>query len=170
MFARFSEESILRVDIKRSSEAMFTNHKASILIASSKSLGVMNYNNKYYFTDSPACDPKSVSASDTHDEACGVEYCSLDDLVRVCKHATGSERGRQLESKSKINQIHAFNQIYAFKVLNQETQEENFEELKMPEQHLTDDKFLNARRAMNIGQKDVFLFRTEYFRTTKSKR
>ncbi|GFQ71451.1 ATP-dependent DNA helicase [Trichonephila clavata] len=30
----------------------------------------------------------------------------------------------------------------------------------MPEQYMTDDEFLYARRAMNVGQKDVFLFIT----------
>ncbi|GFQ85517.1 ATP-dependent DNA helicase PIF1 [Trichonephila clavata] len=45
--------------------------------------------------------------------------------------------------------------------MNQEAQQENFEEeLEMPEQHMTDDEFLYARRAMNVGQMDVFLFIT----------
>ncbi|GFR28760.1 ATP-dependent DNA helicase [Trichonephila clavata] len=30
----------------------------------------------------------------------------------------------------------------------------------MPEQHMTDNEFLSARRAMNVGQKDAFLFIT----------
>ncbi|GFW51046.1 hypothetical protein TNCV_3593281 [Trichonephila clavipes] len=60
------------------------------------------------------------------------------------------ERDRQLEN--------AFNQIHAFEVLNQEVQQENFEEeLEMIEQYMTDDEFLNAKRAMNVGQKDAFL-------------
>ncbi|GFQ82355.1 ATP-dependent DNA helicase [Trichonephila clavata] len=63
------------------------------------------------------------------------------------------ERDRQLEN--------AFNQIHAFEILNQEAQQENFEEeLEMPEQHMTDDEFLYARRAMNVGQMDAFLFIT----------
>ncbi|KAJ2954336.1 hypothetical protein O0L34_g2594 [Tuta absoluta] len=63
------------------------------------------------------------------------------------------ERDRQLEN--------AFNQIHAFEVLNQETEQDNIEEdLDIPEQHMTDEEFLNARRAMNVGQKDAFLFIT----------
>ncbi|GFQ80754.1 hypothetical protein TNCT_482281 [Trichonephila clavata] len=40
--------------LKETLTTMFTNHKAGVLIATSKSLGVMNYNDKYYFTDSHA--------------------------------------------------------------------------------------------------------------------
>ncbi|GFY58352.1 hypothetical protein TNIN_466631 [Trichonephila inaurata madagascariensis] len=50
----------------------------------------MNYNNKYYFTDSHACGPKDSSASDTHVKACVIECGSLYDFVRLCKHATVS--------------------------------------------------------------------------------
>ncbi|GFQ72031.1 ATP-dependent DNA helicase [Trichonephila clavata] len=76
--------------LKEALTTMFTNHKAGVLIATSKSLGVMNYNDKYYFTDSDACGPNGASASDTYGKACVVECGSLDDLVRVCKRATGS--------------------------------------------------------------------------------
>ncbi|GFR21211.1 ATP-dependent DNA helicase [Trichonephila clavata] len=76
--------------LKEALTTMFTNHKAGVLIATSKSLGVMNYNDKYYFTDSHACGPNGASASDTYGKACVVECGSLDDLVRVCKRATGS--------------------------------------------------------------------------------
>ncbi|GFU45500.1 helitron_like_N domain-containing protein [Trichonephila clavipes] len=69
---------------------MFTKHEVGILIAASKSLRVMNYNNKYYLTDFHACGPICARASDTHCKACVIESGSLDDLVRVCKHATGS--------------------------------------------------------------------------------
>ncbi|KAI5707558.1 hypothetical protein M8J77_004891 [Diaphorina citri] len=39
------------------------NHKAAVLIAASKSLGIMKYDSKYYFTDSHSCGPKGASAS-----------------------------------------------------------------------------------------------------------
>lgn len=79
-----------RMTLKESLTTMFINHKAGVLIATSKSLGVMNYNNKYYFIDSHACGPKGASASDTHGKACVIECSSLDDLVRVSKRAIGS--------------------------------------------------------------------------------
>lgn len=63
------------------------------------------------------------------------------------------ERDKQLEN--------AFNQIHSFELLNQEAQHENIEEeLEMPEQLMTDDEFLNATRAMNVGQKDALIFIT----------
>ncbi|GFV27920.1 ATP-dependent DNA helicase [Trichonephila clavipes] len=55
------------------------------------------------------------------------------------------KRDRQLDND--------FNQIHAFEVLNQE-------ESEMAEQHITDDEFLIVGRAMNVGQKDAFLFIT----------
>ncbi|GFQ96258.1 ATP-dependent DNA helicase [Trichonephila clavata] len=69
---------------------MFTNHKTGVLIALSKSLGVMDYNNKYYFTDSHVYGPKGASASDTHGKAYVIQCGSIDDFVRVCKRSTDS--------------------------------------------------------------------------------
>ncbi|GFR21146.1 ATP-dependent DNA helicase [Trichonephila clavata] len=88
-----------RMTLKEALTTMFTNHKAGVLIATSKSLGVMNYNDKYYFTDSHACGPNGASASDTHGKACVVECGSLDDLIRVCKRATGSEHNLHQSSQ-----------------------------------------------------------------------
>ncbi|GFR11956.1 ATP-dependent DNA helicase [Trichonephila clavata] len=76
--------------LKEALTTMFTNHNAGVSIATSKSLGVMNYYNKYYFTDSHAFGSNGASASDTHGKTCVIECSSLDDLVRVCKRATGS--------------------------------------------------------------------------------
>lgn len=76
--------------LKEALATMFTSHKARVLITSSKSLGVMYYNNKYYFTNSHACGPKGDKALITHGKGCIIECSSLDDLVQVCKRATGS--------------------------------------------------------------------------------
>jgi hypothetical protein len=122
--------------LKESLTTMFTSHKAGVLIATSKSLGVMNYDDKYYFTNSHACGPKGASASDTQGKACIIECSSLDDLVRVCKRATGS-----------CNVQYTLNYIDI--------------QMTEPEPHMTDDELLQARRAMNVGQKDAFVFITK---------
>lgn len=62
---------------------LFANPKAGILIAESKSLGVLHYDNKYYFTDSHSCGPKG--ASTVNGKACIIDCDNVDEFHRVCK-------------------------------------------------------------------------------------
>lgn len=82
--------------LKEALTTMFTNHEPGVLIAAYKSLGVMNYNYKYYFTNYHAYGPKSASAFDTHGKTCVIE-CSFHD-VQVCKCANGSSNCNSISS------------------------------------------------------------------------
>jgi signal-transduction protein with cAMP-binding, CBS, and nucleotidyltransferase domain len=57
------------------------------------------------------------------------------------------------EMKTNKQLENAFNQIHAFKILNQEAQQETIEEeLEVAEKHMSDDERFQAKRAMNVGQ------------------
>ena len=71
--------------------ALFKHHQAGILIASSKSLGVMHYNEKFYFTDSHSCGPKGASARPDLGRACIIECDTLVELERIIRRSTGSK-------------------------------------------------------------------------------
>ena len=70
---------------------LFNNHSAGILIAKSKSYAVMKINDLFYFADSHSCGPKGASAA--NGRACIIECSTFDELIRICKRATGSKNG-----------------------------------------------------------------------------
>ncbi|GBP80295.1 hypothetical protein EVAR_37972_1 [Eumeta japonica] len=70
-------------------DALFTDHRGGILIANSSAYGVLNYNNKYYFTNSHSCGKKGAAAGN-EGKACVIECDTFAELHRVCKRATGS--------------------------------------------------------------------------------
>ncbi|CAG9799443.1 unnamed protein product [Chironomus riparius] len=69
-------------------QSLFESHSSGVLIAESLSLGVMHYNDRYYFTDSHSCGARGVKAGDG--KACIIECDNITELVRICKRATGS--------------------------------------------------------------------------------
>ena len=71
-------------------EDLFEVYSAGILITGGQSFGVMHSDGKYYFTNSHACGPKGSRANDNTGKACIIECDNLEELVRICKRATGS--------------------------------------------------------------------------------
>ncbi|ABF70519.1 hypothetical protein [Trichoplusia ni ascovirus 2c] len=77
--------------LKQAIETLFSDHSAGSLIASPKTYGVMKYDDKYYFTDSHSCCTNNGDVvSPSIGTACVIECDTIDNLVRVCKRATGS--------------------------------------------------------------------------------
>lgn len=76
--------------LRKSLEKLFDSHSAGILITQSKSLGVLHYDNKYYFTNSHSCGAKGSRARPEQGRACIVECDNIEELIRVVKRATGS--------------------------------------------------------------------------------
>lgn len=60
------------------------------MIAASKSVGIMHYNDKFYFTDSHSCGSKGENIGSSTGKACIIECDTLEELERVCKRAVGS--------------------------------------------------------------------------------
>src|SRR5271154_5268824 len=102
------------VTLRVALDIMFRDWVCGVLIAASKSLGVMNYDNKYYFTDSHSCGPKGDSAC--NGRACVIECDTLDELVRICKRATGS--GNSQFTLNYVD-IHFKDDINSHRVLNE---------------------------------------------------
>ncbi|GBN09196.1 hypothetical protein AVEN_184281-1 [Araneus ventricosus] len=67
------------------------HHKAGALIAEGYSYGVMRNADKYYFTDSHSCGAVGGKARGSNRKACVIECGTFDELLRVCKRATGSK-------------------------------------------------------------------------------
>ncbi|KAG5680197.1 hypothetical protein PVAND_009722 [Polypedilum vanderplanki] len=68
---------------------LFIKHKAGILVCESKSLGLMHYDDKYYFTDSHSCGPAGASAA--NGKACIIECDTIEELHRIVRHAVHSK-------------------------------------------------------------------------------
>lgn len=83
-----------RRSLKRSLEMLFREHSAGILIAESKSLGVLHHNDKFYFTDSHSCGAKGSSTRSANGRACVIECDTIEELTRLCKRATGSRNSQ----------------------------------------------------------------------------
>ena len=64
------------------------------------------------------------------------------------------ERDQQLENA--FNQIHAFEILEQPEIINLEAEEE-----ELPEIEMSNDQFQRAQQAMNIDQKQLFVFITE---------
>ncbi|KAG5683289.1 hypothetical protein PVAND_012577 [Polypedilum vanderplanki] len=60
---------------------LFIEHNAGVLVCESKSLGLMHYDDKYYFTDSHSCGPAGASAA--NGKACIIECDTIEELHRI---------------------------------------------------------------------------------------
>jgi len=70
---------------------LFRGYRAGVLIACGQCFGVLQYDAKYYFTNSHSCGPKGAKAQPKNGKACVIECDTLHGLARVCKQATGSK-------------------------------------------------------------------------------
>lgn len=70
-------------------EGLFFTHNAGILVAEPKSLGVLHYGDRYYFTDSHSCDLRGATAG--NEKACVIECTTIDKLMRYCHRAVGRQ-------------------------------------------------------------------------------
>ncbi|KAG5666753.1 hypothetical protein PVAND_014765 [Polypedilum vanderplanki] len=68
---------------------LFIEHKAGVLVCESKSLGLMYYDDKYYFTDSHSCGPAGASAA--NGKACIIECDTIEELHRIVRRAVHSK-------------------------------------------------------------------------------
>ncbi|KAG5674477.1 hypothetical protein PVAND_004445 [Polypedilum vanderplanki] len=68
---------------------LFIEHKAGVLVCESKSLGLMHYDDKYYFTDSHSCGPAGASAA--NGKACIIECNTIEELHRIVRRAVHSK-------------------------------------------------------------------------------
>jgi hypothetical protein len=66
---------------------LFEEHNAGVLIGQSKSLGLMQYDGKYYFTDSHACGEKGSPARTGQGQGCMIECDTIEELHRIAKRA-----------------------------------------------------------------------------------
>lgn len=78
--------------LKDAFHAMLQTHQGGTVIASSKTVAVMQYDEKYYFVDSHSCGPKGASAKSCYGRACAMECDILDRLVYVWKCCFGKEQ------------------------------------------------------------------------------
>ncbi|KAG5666270.1 hypothetical protein PVAND_017605 [Polypedilum vanderplanki] len=67
---------------------LFIEHNAGVLVCESKSLGLMHYDDKYYFTDSHSCGPAGASAA--NGKACIIECDTIEELHRIVRRALSS--------------------------------------------------------------------------------
>ncbi|KAG5685124.1 hypothetical protein PVAND_014320 [Polypedilum vanderplanki] len=67
---------------------LFIDHNAGVLVCESKSLGLMHYDDKYYFTDSHSCGPAGASAA--NGKACIIECDTIEELHRIVRRALPS--------------------------------------------------------------------------------
>lgn len=67
------------------------HHTAGVLIAEGYSYGVIRNADKYYFTNSHSCGAVGGKARGPNGKACVIECDTFDELLRVCKRATGSK-------------------------------------------------------------------------------
>lgn len=82
-------QSNVGLTLKQALKELFNNHNTGVLIAEGKSLGVMLYDGKYYFTASHSCGPKGAQAK-TAGKPCVIQCVNIDEFVRINKRATGS--------------------------------------------------------------------------------
>lgn len=73
--------------LRQAIEGLFLTHNAGILVAEPKSLGVLHYGDRYYFTDSHSCGSRGATAG--NGKACVIECTTIDQLVRYCHRAVG---------------------------------------------------------------------------------
>ncbi|GFS42490.1 uncharacterized protein TNIN_464351 [Trichonephila inaurata madagascariensis] len=79
--------------LKSSINTMFEidHHKSGVLTAEGYSYGVIHNADKYYFTNSHSCGTAGGKARRPNRKACVLECDTFDELLRVCKRATGSK-------------------------------------------------------------------------------
>jgi len=64
---------------------LFREHNAGIIVAYSKSLGLMHYDEKYYFTDSHSCGPRGAPLQNDNGKACVIECDTIEELYRITR-------------------------------------------------------------------------------------
>lgn len=85
----------------RALNVLFQNHNAGVLIVGGKSLGLLHYGNRYYFTDSYCCGPRGAPA-DASGAACVMECTTIKELLRICRRLFGN---KYLETDEVFNQV-----------------------------------------------------------------
>lgn len=113
--------------VREALSKLFETHSAGIMIAAAYSYGVMNYDDKFYFTDSHSCGPKGSRAG-LNGRACVIECDTLEELTRICKRATGS---RNIQYTIDYISVHIKNDV----IEDLHTQEEV--EIQQQETNLT---------------------------------
>lgn len=68
---------------------LFDGYFSGILTASSKSVSVFHYEDKYYFADSHSCGPKG-SPTAASGRSCVTECDNVQELCRICKRCLGA--------------------------------------------------------------------------------
>lgn len=86
-------DGVLAHTLESSLNTMFNidHHKAGVLIAEGYSYGLIRNADKYYFTNSHSCGAVGGKARGPNGKACVIECDTFDELLRVCKRATGSK-------------------------------------------------------------------------------
>ncbi|KAK2710518.1 hypothetical protein QYM36_011897 [Artemia franciscana] len=71
---------------------LFSEHNSGIIVALSMSLGLMHYDDKYYFTDSHSCGVLGAPWPNFNiDKACVIECDTIEELHRICRLRLPSE-------------------------------------------------------------------------------
>jgi len=93
---------------------LFENHKAGILITSSKSFAVIFSNSKYYFTDSHSCGPRGKPLLGDNGKSCVIECDDIFELIGKIKRATFTTNNQYTLDYINIHQHHNISENHDF--------------------------------------------------------
>ncbi|KAG5683578.1 hypothetical protein PVAND_012851 [Polypedilum vanderplanki] len=118
---------------------LFIDHNAGVLVCASKSLGLMHYDDKYYFTDSHSCGPAGASAA--NGTACIIECDTIEELHRIVRRALPSQNVpfviNYIDVIHKVNTIErntaraqALQEIETTPIVNETNDEQNEQQMQ----------------------------------------